>query len=230
MASTVTLLQMRTKARQHADQENSPFIGDTELTAYINSAIQELYDMLIQAGEYYYIANEDVTISANVDTYDLPDDFYKLLGIDLVFGNGQNLSLKPFNFTERNRYNFYPEFGYSSGNNLKYIIQGDQLKFIPIPVGSNQIKVWYAPVFTPLVDDADTFDGINGWEDMAVLDAAIKMMIKEESDPQALMLERQRIEARIQKISKSRNFESGGKVTDIYANRDSRRYIGEEYF
>ena len=43
---TITLAEMRTAARQYADQENSQFVSDAELTRIINNSIAELYDLL----------------------------------------------------------------------------------------------------------------------------------------------------------------------------------------
>ena len=52
---------------------------------------------------------------------------------------------------------------------------------------------------------ATTFDGISGYEDLVVLDAAIKCMVKEESDPSALMAQRTEWMDRINEAAANRN-------------------------
>lgn len=216
MASTVTLLSMRNQARQRADMENSTFVSDSELTGYINSSIKDLYDRLQNAGEFYNLSSSNISIVGNTDTYSLPSDFYKLQGVDLVvdaLGNG--VTLKPFQFSQRNSYLFTPTWNVVGLSYLRYMLQGDSIKFVPMPSGATTAKVWYTKAFTNLSGDADTFDGINGWEEFVIIDAAMKMAIKEESDISALMAQRQIIEARIDEMKLTRDMSTGGRINDV---------------
>lgn len=52
---------------------------------------------------------------------------------------------------------------------------------------------------------ATTFDGISGYEDLVVLDLAIKFAVKEESDVSAMMAQKAALIARIQEASANRN-------------------------
>lgn len=54
-------------------------------------------------------------------------------------------------------------------------------------------------------DDPDRFDGINGWEEYIVIDAAIRALAKEESDPSLLMAEKNEMEQRLQEMADSRD-------------------------
>ena len=45
--STVTLADIKVRARQKADMENSNFIQDFELTNYINEAYFNWYDLVV---------------------------------------------------------------------------------------------------------------------------------------------------------------------------------------
>ena len=227
MASLVTFLELRTRARQLADMENSQFVSDTELGYHINSGAQDLYDMLISAGELYKISSTSISLVANQDTYALPSDFYKMLGVDLN-SQGQPVTLKKFEFAERNKYSYYPFYNTRGLTALKYIIQGNSLRFIPMPNGTDTITAWYAPTLALLVNDSDTFDSINGWEDYIVFDAAIKMLIKEESDPQAIMIMKKDIEAKIQKMKVMRDQGGQYKVSDVTQDTIMNRF-GVEY-
>jgi hypothetical protein len=227
MASLVTFADLKTRARQLADMEFSQFVSDDEVGYYINAGAQGLYDLLISAGELYKITSTSISLVANQDTYSLPSDFYKLLGVDLS-SQGQPVTLKKFEFAERNKYSYYPFYNTRGLTALKYIVQGDSLRFIPMPNSNDSITVWYAPTMPALVNDADTFDGVNGWEDYIVFDAAIKMLIKEESDPTAIMSMKKEVEQSIQKMKVIRDQGGQYKVSDVTQDTIMNRF-GVEY-
>lgn len=214
MPSLVTFGEMKTRARQHADMVNSRFVGDSELGTYINSSCQDLYDQLIQAGELYYVSQGTIALSSGVDTYSLPSDFYKMLGVDLD-SNGEMITLKKFEFAERNKYSFYPFYNSRNPVSYKYLIQGDSIRFMPQPTGSDNVVIWYAPTMPPLVNDSDTFDAINGWEDFVCIDSAIKMVAKEEGDISNLLTMKNDIEKKIQKMKTSRDQGGQYKISDV---------------
>ena len=70
MATTMTLAQLRTAARQEADMVNSQFVSDSEFNTYINQSCFELYDLLIQKfGDDYYIKNPPYTFTTDGTSY-----------------------------------------------------------------------------------------------------------------------------------------------------------------
>lgn len=213
---TVTLAQLKTQSRQRADMENSTFIADSELTTMINASAAELYDLLIGVYEDYNLTSQNVSIVPNTDTYSLPTDFYKLRGVDLVLDNlGNAVTMKPFNFNERNAYLFTPTWNVVGLNYLRYHIQGNNIRFVPVPNTSQTMKLWYIPAITRLVQDSDTLDGVNGYEEYVVLDAAIKMRVKEESDVQELMIQKQAMKQRIESMAQNRDAGMPEKVSDV---------------
>ena len=102
----ITLAQLKAQSRQMADMKNNNFIEDSELVNYINFAIAELYDLLIQSfsADYYVTTTGALNTVSGQDAYDLPEDFYKLRGVDIKLNRTSWTTLKPFNFNERNRY------------------------------------------------------------------------------------------------------------------------------
>jgi hypothetical protein len=229
VATTMTLAQLRTAIRQRADMVNSTFISDAELNSYINQSYFELYDLLVQKyGDNYYVASPlqfDCDGSSqqyalpNGTNYDGADPFYKLLGVDLQLGNQQDsfVTLKPFNFSDRNRYavpNFQSFYGVT---NLRYRLNGDNIWFTPIPASNQTIQVWYVPRLTQLTDDADTCDGISGWTEYIICDAAIKCLTKEESDPSVFMAQKQALIQRIEAAAENRDAANPATVADTQA-------------
>ena len=220
MGSTVTLSELKQRARERADQVNSTFVQDSELTSYINISAKQLYDLLVAAyGEDYYIKDAatpyTITADGTNDTFSLPTDFYKMVGLDEDAGGGQRYTLKPFMFQERNQYKqpYFALAPYTSS--YKYKVFGDSIKFIPKPSANKNFYLWYIPVMTELVNGTDELDGINGWEEFIVLDVAIKMMIKEESDPSALIIERRLIKDNLEAMAQNRDSGMSMRVQDV---------------
>jgi hypothetical protein len=81
---SVTLLQLKDRSRQRADMENSEFVTDAELTIYINGSIAELHDLLVASyGSDYFLSSTTFSTVAGTESYSLPADFYKLMGVDV---------------------------------------------------------------------------------------------------------------------------------------------------
>lgn len=217
---SVTLGQLKTRSRQRADMETSDFIEDSELASYINSSLAELYDLLVAAyGEDYFLAEYDFSTAANTDDYALPTNFYKLKGVDAQLNNNDWFTIRPFNFNERNR-NQNLQWGLIGGPNVRYRLMGSNIKFSPLPESIFPIKLWYVPKATELVADSDSFDDLNQYAEYIIIDAAIKMLQKEESDVTVLMAQKQAMKRRLEEMSLNRDAGSPDSISDIYAENN----------
>jgi hypothetical protein len=133
------------------------------------------------------------------DHFALPTDFYKLLGVDVqVSSPGMWVALRPFNFADRNRY---------------------AVTNSAIPMAGQTLRLFYVPKFTPFVLDADTMDGVNGWEEYIVVDAAMKALAKEESDVSVLMARKQALIQRLDAETQNRDAGSPATVGDTIGRR-----------
>jgi hypothetical protein len=151
----MSLSDLRTSSRQRADMVNSTFISDAELNSYINASYFELYDLLVQKyGNDYYMKEHSFQLQGNVSRYDLPDDFFKLLGVDLQISAGPDgyVSLRPFTLAERNRYSTANVQTWIGVTNLRYRISANKLWFTPSPQTGQTIRIWYVPRLAELVD------------------------------------------------------------------------------
>lgn len=215
MARNVTLLDIRTQCRQRADMVNSQFVSDSELDSYINASHTELYDLLINEYEDYHATSYDLAVVAGTTTYDLPEDFYKLLGVDLVVDSqGNAVTLKPFVFAERNAYVFTPTWNVVGLAYLRYHLIDNSIRFVPVPTTNQNVKLWYVPAVSKLVNDNDTVDGVSGWEDYIVADCCIKMLAKEESDPSVFMRQKDELRKRIQIMAANRDAGANMRISD----------------
>lgn len=228
MANPVTLSELRAKARRRADMEDSAFVSDSDLNDWINDSKAELYDLIIQKYEDYYLSSYTFSTANGTATYDLPVDFYKCRGVDLVDGS-TTYSLREFMFNERNRYQSSGLTGIYGHEFLLYRITGNTIRFVPTPTGVNSITLWYIPVSKKLEKDSDKLDCgiIPGWEEYIEIDVAMKCLEKEESDFSQLMARKQLIVKRIEAASGGRNSDLPQRVIDVTAIGSIYDYVGE---
>lgn len=226
MARPTSLSDFKSRCRQRANMENSGFVDDVELIGYINESISDLYDLLIQKyGEDYYTkpAPYSLNVSGSQNQYNLPTDFFKVRGVDLNLGTNEAISIKQFSMAERNKYrnNYIFSWDQEGVSRARYRIIGRKIWFLPNPSGSASIDIWYIPLAPVLEDDSDEFDAINGWEEYIIVDTAIKMLSKEESDTSALELRMAKLTNRIETAANNRDAANPMKISDVNSSYDS---------
>jgi hypothetical protein len=221
MATTMTLSELQTAVRQRADMVNSTFVTDAELTSYIHQSAYELYDVLItKYGNDYFTSSTDIATNGTSTKYSLPTDFYKLLGVDLLLSANADsyITLKPFTFSDRNRYSVPNLQSFYGVTNLRYRLNGDQLWMTPTPSAGQTLRVYYVPRMTALSAGSDKLEGVSGWTEYVIVDAVIKCKLKEESDASAEMALKAALLQRITDAASSRDAGSPAVVVDTQWN------------
>ncbi len=234
----MSLGQVRLAAQQRADRVNSQFVTLPEWNSYINQSYFELYDLLCTVYEDYFLApailfQTDGTtfqypLPNGVNTFQnaagqtvTPDPFYKLRGVDLALQTSRNafVTIDKFNFGDRNRF-VYPNTASTIYGvfNLRYRLMGNQIEFIPTPSAGQLIRLWYIPRLTELLQDTDILDGISGWTEYVITDAAIKALQKEESDVSVLAAQKMMLIKRIEESAMNRDVGQPDTITDVRRN------------
>lgn len=217
----MSLFELRQRAQERSDRVNSNFVSTAEWNSYLNQSAYELYDLLTTVYEEYNVAEPYTFVTTGSNArYDLPNDFYKLLGVDCGLSGSDNarVTINKFDFIQRNQY-VYPNVTstYFGVFNLRYRLVGNKLMFIPTPASGQYITVWYIPRLTMLLKDTDMLDGVSGWVEYVICDAAIKALQKEESDVSVLMAEKAMMKQRIEESSMNRD---AGQPDTISQTRD----------
>lgn len=207
-----TLAGLRELAKQRADMENSSFISDAEWTTMINGSYGELYDLITAQFEDYYLADPVLFTLTSLNTQTLPADFYKLRGLDYMDGS-RWANVREFNFGERNRFSGI-ESGYF-GRKKSYRVMGQKIYLLPENDPGGQYRLWYIPRFKPLALETDVMGDVLDFEEYVVIDAAIKALIKEESDPSALMKQKSDMASRVITMAADRSVDQPERVTDV---------------
>lgn len=212
----VTLSTLRTRVRQRADMENSEFVTDAELNVFINASYKELYDILVSKFEMWYVGDPtSITLtSSDAGKKALASDFYKLHGVDQYLG-GQWREVKPFTFNQRNRQGLSDRL-HGIHTTIRYRVVGSDLRFSPVDLAVGTFRYWYTPLATEMSADGDSMDGVNGWEEYVIVDAARKCLLKEESDVSGLLQEKAALERRIEVMAQNRDAANPQQVEDVY--------------
>lgn len=301
----VTLGSLRIQAQQRADLANSGFISVPEWNQLLANSYKELFDLLVTSyGDDYMIAPPYTFLTVGQQQlYPLPDGsttvdvvtgqtaqgFYKLVGLDLKVTSSPQawLTMRPFEFTERNKYNQAALYTPAGAPNYRYRVMGNNLWVTPVSTGQNQIQMWYVPRPTNLEvtvpvgttsssttvtctdttqlfvgmsvsdlilaqgatstipagatitaisanvsftvsaaatatttllvtcwSDQTTLDGISGWEEYVIVDAAMKAKVKEEKPIDELMAAKAALKQRVEDSAMNRDMSIPARVTD----------------
>lgn len=190
MARNVSLLELRTWARQLSDTENDPNITDAELTALANRHLTEVYDRLVDAGPAdYYAASDQISVTSGTSEYALDGDFRNLIAVYVRESSDERRQLFP----------------------MPHAMRGA----VRAPSGSYTVDIEFIPAPPVLEDDGDTFDGVSGWEELIANLMAKDVMTKRESDPSIVLANIGRLEARITARSRSRDRGHPKRIVDM---------------
>lgn len=220
MAANVQLQTIRAKARLYADQRvsdgDNAFITDTEIDGLINDHLKEVYDLLVKAkGEDYYITDDTISVVADTVEYSLPADFYQLHTVTLEWGTREHEEVHRLGSLQQ-RAGFTNWDSWSQYSPKAYRLRGASIEFLPTPKSAVTARLQYIPAFADLEDDADTFDGVNGWEKLVALGVAIEMKeIEEEGSSSRLQLLYDRQYERIQTMVNDRDAEHPDQITNV---------------
>ncbi len=216
--ATFTESDLRTRARHRADMENSAFVSDAEIQDYLNSSISELHDFMVKSYEDYFVSEQTYNAPIATGGANLPDDFYKALGVDYNSG-GITSTLRAYSFTERNVYNT-PYAAIDRLAEPMYKVEGSKIKLIPNNSQSGTITLFYVPLptqFSTTVTEIETI--IPGYEEYVVVATAIRMLMKEESDTRQLELEKNQLASRIIRALSPRDTSGSFAIRDVRKGR-----------
>ena len=192
------LSTLETRARTLADLTGSSFVTSTEALALLNSSLQDLYDITIDAGEDYVgqQASSQISIVSGTEKYSLPTDFYKLLKVFLV-EEGERIPMERFLLNDMG----------------------------PSPTSSGTTDMWYVPLLTPLASSGALPAWVQyGWEEYIIMGAAIAMRQKAEEDCSTLMSMLAKKEANIRASLTSRDQGNADRMRDVRSLPGRLRY------
>lgn len=210
--ATETLSALRTRIRQRTDNEHTgeDFVTDAELTQLINKSYRELFALLVKSG-LHSVAETSYSIPVNGATsYALPDDYYAIQDVYRDVSGSKyrlrrhNARTRPATVTVGDAYSYR-----AAGVGVNAVIE-----LYPTPP-SGTYTLFYIAIPAALSADADTVDGVLGWEEYIVLDVSIDVLQKEGLDTQELQLRKAQMFTRIAEEAFLRDIHESVEVADV---------------
>ena len=156
------------------------------LTRRINQSIQRFRDRLSASGCNHFLVSVTKTVSGGATS---PYPFYALdlsgenpsivrtYAVDLIV-NGQTKTLIHVPFQERTKWGTEN----SAGEPVAWAnYQTAKVAIMPAPSSAYSAVVWYLPGLPDLALDADTFDGVAGWEEYIVWDVVASVAVRDQN-------------------------------------------------
>lgn len=217
---SVSLLTLRTRARQRADQVQGTLVSDSELNTYVNEAVQWVAFEMVSNGLFPDEVQQTIVVTGAA-SYTLTE-LVSIVSVERQEGS----VFVPLRRVERSE---VPGLRSTTGNAWLYdVVWGlraaPSIRFWPNPLsGTYQVRV--IPPVSALVADGDLIYPAGGWDSLIVLDAAIKCVRREYGDTRGMEMERQELLLRLRRELENRDMYSPVRVTPAPAQA-----LGEEVF
>lgn len=228
MARTVTLSAIRTRCKERADMENSNFISDAEWNRMIDQAHTDLWDELVLADPERYAAYQTLTGDGSTTDFACASDYYGTIRVDWRVDNSDGIYEEvPRVFgAEANRFN-HSDSGVPSGWHPVYNTSTPttpMIRILPPPENGDTLRHVYTVAPSTLSDDADTLDGVSGWEEYVVLKVVIRALNKEESNTAPHERDLAAMQVRLESMKEARSINQAGRVIDTRGPDDNHTY------
>lgn len=183
----MTLAQLKTDIGYQADVVlgASSRYTPTMVTRFINQSIQRFRERVSCEGITRYLVSYSAFTQVGatspfpfqtLDLSGIDPPVVRVFGIDVKYQNTwRSLDHKPF--ADRARWGG-PAF--TELPSAWTQMQTDVVALLPAPDDSYPVMVWYLPVVADLDDDADTFDGVAGWEEYIVWDVVCRLLNRDQ--------------------------------------------------
>lgn len=231
LTGEMCLQQVRYLAMDAADMLGSNFITVPTWNTYINQSYFELYDLLTDTFEDYFLVPQPLLLISDgaLNSFPLPNGtnyitnnvaapmFFKIRGIDCNLSGQANgaITIRKFQFINRNKYTWANlATGYPWLDQLQYRVMDDRIYFIPNPPGNQNLYIWYIPRQSQLLQETDVMDGISGWTEYVIIDAAIKAMRKQNLDISILAAEKMAMIKRIEDTAANRDVGEPDRISE----------------
>ena len=198
MSETVAVQTIYDRALDYADMTGSSYPVQARVLNYMDYAVNDLYDLLVDMYQDYNRATSSVTLVSGTESYSLPSDFYKALGVYFQTGSNKMYSLRQY---ERKEVDGYTRGPLSSGTVVIEYVPRLESSDLPTGAGIGGNVTIYSPL---------------AWVDYVAMMTAKRLLMREESDTSALDMEIAYMRDRFERTAQIRNEGDTGRVQDTY--------------
>lgn len=218
-----TLSEIRSKVRDRADivAETARY-PDSELLVYINDSYRELYGLLLK----HSLLREELSQSITADgsaTYNVTAGHFATLAV-FKEESQHYRRLSRGSFRDRPHGSTNAITGEAGTYRIAKVSGTKTIELFPRPQSGTYVHV-YVPEVTALSADGDVVDDVLGWDEYIVIDAAIKVLRKENSETSMLENDKFNMMVRIETEAESQDMAESLQV----ANTRRGYHYGGDY-
>lgn len=168
------LNELNAIVRFRGDYTNKIKFADSDVNNEIQTAFQKFWQIVDDTNEGWCVIEGNVTTAASTQFVALPEDCWRVRGIDIVIGS-EYQKLKRIGLESRNSY------GVTAGEPDAYRLSYRGIELYPTPSIAYTLRVTYSP-FAPALAAALRREWFNGWDDY-VINCALVELHRREGDP-----------------------------------------------
>ena len=207
--ATRTLATFKTNSSYLADMENAGnFIGSVEHTKYVNDAIGDLFDVVVDADNGKLLGTSVGNLSPALGTvgsgngWYLPPDFSRLVSVHITDGTRPYIAHPADPADWVGLLDSPPP-----ATNSQYLLtqafgEGETILYTFPAVAESRVLLRYIPTPPVLSDETDEFTGSTAQLDYIEHNVAVRMLQKEESDTTAVEYALAKLTTRVQNAVK----------------------------
>jgi hypothetical protein len=229
VGTTRTALQLATDARNRADQKIGAFRDNATVYRYLSESCRSLVSKLItDYQETYWAKVVSAFTTANIINTAIPADVWKVIFLRVTLGDTRDkIDLAAIDDIDNEASSLG---GWSEDQWPRCRLMSNSFYWTPIPRAVHTVSVYYAATqlfkdagsaaIDNMTADTDTFDGIDGWEQWAILDTAVKLRSDEGKDISGLLVELDRRYEEISSAAADRMSSEPERIRDTWRGGD----------
>lgn len=203
------------------DDVNQTYFTPTQVNVWLNLAQRQVQQLLLQAGQNWYMTPVETTTVVSQADYVLPSDFMVEHRLEIVqSGTGVNENRVTLSEITTNQQVFVP---IGLGCPTNYYIKKDRVTISPTPDQTYPLRLYYSYRVADMNNDSDTPDVPEQFMEYVAILAAFDGFIKDDRAPQNLLLKKEKYETLLKEMANDRTQDQGRQVVQL-TDYDSQQW------
>lgn len=202
----MTRAQIRTLVLSYLDDMSGTYFTSAQVNVWIDLAQKRVQQMLLQAGENYYLKPVETTLVVGQADYVLPDDFFVLHRLEIVIsgtGSQENRqAIVPITTNQQGMVSI------ASGTPSCYAIKKDRITLSPTPDAALIMRIYYSPMVADITGDSASPDIPVQFHELVAILAALDGFIKDDRSSENLMAKKADYEKLLEQMKNERRQDS----------------------
>lgn len=207
-------------------------VSDGLLATWVNDYYMQIVDEIVKVNPDYFTKSSTTSINANQQEYDLPDEFEKIVMVNIKINGIWKRALPMGNADIRHipsHSDTTSTQGFTTADPRYYLV-GDNVGFMPIPDTSvaSGLKVWYVYTPDPLDSDSDIPAFSSKYHYMIKYGAYANYLDQDDEHAAAERM-RQRFDAYVQRMMENIQDKQVDEVRSVEISQNQDMYSDNSY-